>query len=123
TQKDHLSSAHQAYSQWSPDYFERLADKHGQYVTSFIKALLADQQYPEVNYKRAMGIIQLAKSYGSERLDKACKRALECQSHSYQVVRNMLKNGLEEDQFDLFSQSDQSHIPEHENIRGASSYQ
>ncbi len=123
TEKDHLSSAHQAYSQWSPDYFERLADKHGQYVTSFIKALLADQQYPEVNYKRAMGIIQLAKSYGSERLDKACQRALEYQSHSYQVVRNMLENGLENDQINLFSQSDQSHIPEHENIRGSSSYQ
>ena len=30
--------------------------------------------YPEIGYKRVMGLLQLHKAYGSDRLDKACKR-------------------------------------------------
>lgn len=123
TNKDHLSSSHQAYSSWSPEYFKKLADKHGESVVSLITGLLSAYDYPEVNYKRAMGVIQLAKEYGSERLNKACERALYAKSYSYKLVQNILKNKLDQHQLDLFEiESSQSHIPSHENIRGACSY-
>lgn len=123
TNKDHLSSTHQQYLNWNPDYFKKLAAKHGPYVLSFITSLLESNDYPEINYKRVMGVIQLAKQYGSEQLDKACQRASYAHTFSYKMVRNILKNNLQDQQPNLFDlESTGPHIPPHENIRGASSY-
>lgn len=38
TIKEHLSSAHQAYSEWSPQYFKNLAKKQGESVMMFVDA-------------------------------------------------------------------------------------
>lgn len=124
TNKEHLSSTHQAFTNWNPDYFKKLAARHGPSVQAFISGLLQENEYPEVNYKRAMGVIQLAKEYGDDRLSKACERAMYAHTYSYIRVKNILKNKLDDQPWDLFElKSSQSHIPEHENIRGASSYQ
>lgn len=124
TNEDHLSSTHKAYSAWSSTYFKKLAEKHGQNVLAFITGLFTNNDYPEINYKRAMGVIQLHKDYGSQRLDKACRRALYTEVFSYNMVKNILSNGLENDPVDEQALNDkQSHIPTHDNIRGASSYQ
>jgi hypothetical protein len=124
TKEDHLSSTHRAYAQWSPSYFKRLAAKHGKHVEALVNGILSNGDYPEINYKRAMGVIQLQKSYGAERLDKACERALQAGIFSYQRLKNMLKNNLdkvETDQQELYKS--ESHIPSHPNTRGASYYQ
>jgi SRSO17 transposase len=77
--------------------------------------------YPETAYKRAMGIIQLHRTYGSQRLDKACERALFAGTCSYKRISNILKNN--QDQYPLPEQQSTSpHIPSHENLRGASAY-
>lgn len=123
TEKDHLSSSHKTYSQWSPDFFKSLAKKHGEYVLLFIEALLAPQQYPETAYKRAMGVIQLHKIYGSDRLNNACQRALYGEALSYHRVKNILKNNMDHEQLNTHELTQtKSHIPQHENIRGANSY-
>ncbi len=124
TNKEHLSSTHRAYADWSPEYFKTLAAKHGQYVSAFISGLLTDNEYPEANYKRAMGVIQLHRSYGSQRLNNACERALYADTFSYKLVKNILDNHLDGHSIDADQlENTQSHIPTHENIRGASSYQ
>jgi hypothetical protein len=86
--------------------------------------MLNGEDYPEASYRRAMGIIQLHKDYGSERLNNACERAMYGESFSYNRVKNILKNQLDQQpiQTDLFENAT-SHIPKHDNIRGASSYQ
>lgn len=124
TNKDHLSSTHQAYSQWSPDFFKEWAIKHGEHVLAFVSGMFDQGDYPEVNYRRAMGLIQLHKEYDSERLNKACERAMYGESFSYNRVKNILKNQLDQQpiQTDLFDNK-VSHIPKHDNIRGASTYQ
>ncbi|MDV3633528.1 LuxR family transcriptional regulator [Elizabethkingia anophelis] len=123
TNKDHLSSTHKVYSDWSPKYFCQQALRHGEYVVKCIENVLTANDYPETGYKRAMGIIQLHKYYGSERLNKACERALHTEAVSYQSISNILKNGFDKVMlFDLYTDQDQSHIPKHGNIRGASAY-
>lgn len=123
TEKDHLSSTHKAQSDWSPEYFKNWVRKHGAYVEAFVDALLKASEYPEISYKRSMGVIQLSKDYGSSRLNKACKKAIEHQADSFHVVKNILKNRVE-DQLELFDpDASQTHIPDHENIRGSSAYQ
>lgn len=124
TNKDHLGSTHRQYSDWSPVFFRNKATPHGSYVVSCVERIIADVDYPEIGYKRAMGVIQLHRAYGSRRLDNACKRALQADAVGYKRIQNILKNNLDESS--LFFQDledDKSHIPEHQNIRGASNYQ
>lgn len=83
-----------------------------------IDTIIASGDYPEIGYKRAMGLIQLHRAYGSQRLDNACKRAIQADAVAYRRIKNILKNNL--DQSSLFFQDleeDRSHIPVHENIR------
>lgn len=121
TIKEHLSSAHKAYSEWSPDYFKQKALKHGHNVMSAVDKIISNCDYPETAYKRVMGIIQLHKLYGAQRLDKACERALYTGALSYKYIQNILKNN--KDKEELIQESTSiPHIPAHENIRGASNY-
>lgn len=123
TNKEHLSSTHKHYSDWSPEFFKNKAIPHGNNVAACVEQIIAKVDYPEIGYKRAMGVIQLHRSYGSQRLDNACKRALQADAVSYKRIQNILKNNL--DQSSLFFQDleeDKSHIPEHQNSRGASNY-
>ncbi|MEQ9582261.1 MAG: hypothetical protein RIM68_08865, partial [Arenibacter sp.] len=124
TKKEHLGSTHKYYSDWSPEFFKRKAARHGDHVLGCVEAILAKGDYPEIGYKRAMGVIQLHRAYGSQRLDNACKRALQADAATYMRIKNILKNNL--DRTSLFYrdlEEDKSHIPDHGNIRGASAYQ
>lgn len=123
TIKDHLSSTHQAYKDWSPEYFKSLAKKHGVSVMMFVDGIINQSNYPEIAYKRAMGVIQLHCEYGSERLNNACQRALYGNALSYQRVKNILKNNLDKEQLQLSDlEQTTTHIPKHGNIRGANTY-
>ncbi|MEQ9379109.1 MAG: IS21 family transposase [Imperialibacter sp.] len=124
TNKDHLSSAHKAYSQWSPNFFRMKGGTHGEAVEAFMKGLFANADYPEVNYKRANGILQMGKTYGSEKLNKACLRACDLGEYKYTLVKNILANKQQELELDFDQLHNQTpHIPTHDNIRGADYYQ
>lgn len=124
TNKDHLSSTHKAYSDWSPEYFTEKAAKLGDNVKAFVQGLFAKNTYPETAYKRAMGIIQLSKLYGEKRLDNACLRAIYAGTYSYNRVKNILENKLDGEPLGTDGMdSTGSHIPPHDNLRGASEYQ
>jgi transposase len=119
--KDHLSSTHKAYTDWNPEYFKHKAAKHGENVLTLITQVLTGYDYPETAYKRAMGILQLHRGYGSQRLDDACQHALLAGTYSYKRISNILKNN--QDKLPLQVQENNApHIPAHENLRGASAY-
>lgn len=121
TNKEHLSSTHKAYSDWSPDYFKKMAIKHGDKVQAIIEQVFINCDYPETAYKRAMGIIQLHRTYGSERLNDACERALIAGTSSYRRISNILKNNQDKAPLKLENQ-EKPHIPRHGNLRGAGAY-
>lgn len=124
TVKGHLSSQHQAYTEWSPAYFKDRAARHGQHVLACIEGVLSYGEYPETQYKRAMGIIQLHRAYGTARLDAACKIAVEAGTYSYKRICNILKNNLDKAPLDVQPRLRfETHIPKHNNIRGAKAYQ
>jgi len=119
---DHLSSTHRKYLHWSPKYFKKQAAALRPSELACISELFVESDYPETAYKRAMGIIQLLKGYGKERLDPACNRAIYAKAVSYNRIRNILENNLDRVAPEEPPDTKQSHIPPHENIRGASSY-
>lgn len=119
----HLSSTHQAYKEWSPEYFKALAKKHGESVMMLVEGLILQSDYPETAYKRAMGVIQLHREYGSERLNNACQRALYGNALKYHTVKNILKNNLDKEYLNIDAlELTKTHIPKHNNIRGAETY-
>lgn len=124
TNKEHLSSAHKAYSDWSPEYFKKLASKHGPYVKACVEKINDKAAYPEIGYKSCMGIIRLSDKYGSERLNNACKRAIETEALSYRHIGNILKHKMDSlpTLFDEPEDGDKIHIPKHDNIRGKEYY-
>lgn len=124
TKEEHLASTHQVYNQWSPEYFIAQGRKIGHNTELFLTGLFGQGDYPEVNYKRANGLIQLTKKYNKERVEKACLRAVYHDIYSYQRIKNILENNMDEYELEHNSASDQpSHIPKHENIRGSNNYQ
>ena len=71
-----------------------------------------------------MGIIQLHRIYGSERLNSACKRALYIGTLSLKHISNILKNKLDQELLeDDLLKNLAPHIPMHENLRGQQAYQ
>ena len=63
-----------------------------------------------------MGVLRLAKSYGVNRLEAACTRAVEINAHSYTSLNSILKNGLDRQR--RTPATDEPAIT-HPNIRGA----
>src|SRR5680860_463007 len=116
TNPAHLSSTHKYYSDWNPEFFKKKAARLGAHVLGCVERILVSHDSPEIGYKRAMGVIQLHKSYGRERLDNACKRALEGEASSYHHIKNILKNNM--DKASLFypdPEPAETHIPVHPN--------
>jgi hypothetical protein len=120
TIKDHMPSSHRAYSDWNPVYFEHKASLIGSYAQTYIARLITQYAYPEIAYKQAQGILSLARVYGEERLENACKRACQHHQASYHTIERILKNNLDNSQH---MPATNEPIPLHENIRGAAYYQ
>ena len=122
TIKDHLSSSHQFYQNWSPDYFAKLARPHGPQVEAYIKALIESKPYPEVAYKQCLGILALSKQFDKTRLNNACAIGLGLSRYGYRIIQNILNNNMDQAPQQQQPQEDQL-IDTHHNIRGAAYYQ
>ena len=85
-----------------------------------IKIVLKSRKHPEQTFKTCMGILNLVKEHGPDRLEKACGKALSFGFYSYRRIKNILDRGLEED---LFSEQKEHSISLHENVRGSKYYQ
>jgi hypothetical protein len=65
--------------------------------------------------------MRLGKSFGAERLEAACRRALNIRAHSYKSVHSILKNRLDEKPLPPPEEPTREPIV-HDNIRGAKYY-
>jgi len=118
TVPEHMPSHHQAMSDWNPQRLIRWAASLGEYVEAVVTHILGERRHPEQAYRTCLGILALAKKYDNQRLNKACRRAIEFELYSYKGIKNILKNKIEDHQIDCFRQ-----LPEHDNIRGNRYYQ
>lgn len=81
--------------------------------------MLENSIYIEQNYKACFGMLMLKNKYSVQRLEAACKRALQGTRVNYTMIKNILERGLDK-QTTLF---DEHTIPPHDNIRGKDAYQ
>lgn len=119
TIKEHMSSTHQFYNDWSPEYFNKLALNIGTKTGEYISLLIAQQDYPETGYKQALGILSLKKAFDKQRIEKACTLALTHDKYSYRTIKRILENNMDKV---IETKTQQLLIPIHVNIRGAEAY-
>jgi transposase len=116
----HMPPHHRFYAQWSPERFIRWAQSIGDDVAEMIQVVLKSREHPEQAFKICMGILNLVKEHGPDRLNKACARALGFGFYSYKRIKNILDRGLEEE---TLTESRELPVSSHENIRGSQYYQ
>ena len=116
----HMPPHHRFYAQWSPERFIRWAQSIGDDVAEMIQVVLKSREHPEQAFKICMGILNLVKEHGPDRLNKACARALGFGFYSYKRIKNILDRGLEEEPL---TESRELPVSSHENIRGSQYYQ
>jgi hypothetical protein len=85
-----------------------------------IQVVLKSRKHPEQAFKTCMGILNLVKEHGSDKLNKACRRALGFGFYSYRRIKNILDSGIEEEKL---AESKDLPVISHENIRGSQYYQ
>src|SRR5690606_29840556 len=97
TCKEHMPEAHRHYQQgWDPDYFRRQAAAIGSATAQYIDKLLQSRQFSEQAYLACRGLLRLGKTYGHERLEAACNRALRGEAYAYRIINNILANNLDQ---------------------------
>lgn len=122
TDPAHMPEKHRKYwesQQFNGERYRSWATSVGESAHTVIDRMLSAQEIEEQAYKACMGVMQMAKKYGDERLNNACARALELHSCSYTTISNILKNGA-----DLAGRVSPSPkpLPIHENVRGKEYY-
>jgi transposase len=92
---EHRPRSHEEYGAWPPERFVRWAQTIGPNVGALIDAMLNNDRHPELRYRSCLGVLRLAKSYGNDRADAACRRAIAVGSPNYRSVAGILKHRLD----------------------------
>lgn len=117
TCKEHMPKRHQLYAEWTPERIVRWAEKTGTATALLVDEIMTSRHHPQQGFRACFGILRLSKSYGNERVESACQRAIEIGAYSYKSVESILKNAL--DKKALPTESNKTPIPaEHDYVRG-----
>jgi transposase len=95
TVREHMPSSHRRYADWTPERLRQQAGEIGPHTSALVDIILRERTHPEQGFRACVGILRLAKSYGRDRLEAACNRALEIGARSYSSVSSILKNNLD----------------------------
>lgn len=123
TTTEHMPESHQRYHEqqgWTAEHFLEQAKKIGTSTFDYIGKVLNRGHFVQQNYTICIGILRLSQAYGNDRIEAACKRALRGSVYNYNTILNILNRNLdkiENTEVLLFT------MPQHDNLRGSSSYQ
>ncbi len=122
TVAEHMPKAHQAHLQWTPAKLVNWALTIGPATRDIVQHQLTNKPHPEMGYRACLGLLSLARKYGSDRLEAACQRAVAIHSLTRKSVLSILAAGL--DQLPHIDAASGTHalFPEHANVRGPKYY-
>ena len=116
THREHMPPNHRFRADWTPERIRRQAIRIGPNTEAFVEVVMRERKHPEQGFRTCLGVIRLAKTFGRDRLEAACERALTINARSYSSLHSILKNGL--DRTPRTRATDEPAIT-HPNIRGA----
>ena len=117
----HMPKAHRHYAEWTPQRLIQWAATSGVATSRVVETILESRPHPQQGFRSCLGIMRLGKRYGAERLEAACRRALQIGACSYKSIESILKQGL--DQTALPAKAKAPTALDHDNIRGPQYYQ
>lgn len=119
TDPAHMPSSHREVASWTPERIESWARQTGPATEALVASIMSSRSHPELGFRSCLGILRLSKTYGADRLEAACVRALSCGARSYKSVKSILDKKLDSVPA---SQDTPSPAPMHDNVRGAAYY-
>ncbi len=122
TLKAHMPEGHQRQLEWTPQRLLRWAADNGPNTRALIQAVLNSRPFPQQAFNACLGIMRLGKSFGAQRLEAACRRALHFGTIRYKSLESILKNGLDRQALPQADAPAAAPLPEHANVRGADYY-
>lgn len=91
TQAAHMPSAHHQHQSWTPDVFLHWAKKRGCASGEFATRVIATQKHPECCYRIYLGLTTLAKRFGDDAFEQACRYALTyIEKPDYRSLKSIL---------------------------------
>jgi transposase len=120
TDPAHMPASHRAHLEWTPSRLVEWAKTVSPHTAALAQKLLESKPHPEHSYRACLGLMNLAKRYGHDRLGAACARALASGAVSYTSVKSILSEGL--DRLPLSMAPAAPAPPQHENLRGPAYY-
>ena len=120
TVADHMPSRHRQFHDWTHGRVLKEAAGIGDNARALVEVILRSRRHPEQGFRSCVGILRLAKTFGADRLEAACGRALEIGAHSWSSVKSILQNGLDRA---ARRPASSTHVnPDHGNVRGPGYY-
>lgn len=125
TSQLHMPKNHQHQAEWTPERITSWAEKIGSETAHLIEAIMISRPHPQQGFRSCVGVLRLAKPYGNERLEAACKRALSIGTYNYKSVESILKHNLEKQPLPADSVSTHKNTTSvsHEYVRGQGYFQ
>ncbi len=90
-----MPESHRRFAGWTIERIRREAASIGTSASSLCELILGKRRHLEQGFRACLGIVRLAKPYGSQRLEAACLRALEIGAYTYRSVKSILDNNLD----------------------------
>jgi transposase len=83
------------WTDWTIERINREASAIGVCAALLCEKILVERSHPEQGFRACLGIVRLVKSFGRERVEAACSRALDIDARTYGSVKSILDNGLD----------------------------
>ena len=124
TVAQHMPKTHQAHLGWSSERLTAWGKAIGASTQALVAHLLHQKAYPELGYRACLGLLNLSKTYGKERLEAACTIAVANCAMTQKSVRNILATKLDLAPANKTTPNKKSaqQLPLHENVRGSQYY-
>lgn len=119
TVHEHMPPAHQAMARRTPDRLRRDAAALGVAIGSYVDRLLDSREHVEQGVRACLGVLRLAGSYGKDRLELACERALAAGTLSARYVEQLLRADRRRPFLDAHPEDG---VGPHGNVRGSAYY-
>ncbi|ANU78234.1 hypothetical protein AALH30_15070 [Blautia pseudococcoides] len=120
---EHMPVNYHLYSEWDKARFLKWASGIGESTYQVIHGIFDSYRVKEQAYKGFLSLLKLADKYTSERLEHACKVALErIPSPRYKNIRLILESSNDKAASPSSQSSEMIHNESYSLVRGASYY-
>lgn len=121
TIREHMPPAHLVQAGTTRESLLAWADRIGPSTAAFMDGVITSRAHPQQAFRSCPTVLRLAKTYGEDRLESACHRAVTLRSFSFKSVDAILKNRLDQQPLDTRPPASLSKV-QHKNVRGGNYY-